>query len=84
MLKKVVFPLIMDDHVLYFICYLGLSSIYFYAFFNIEKGKIYAFLLSLFVGVLLDSLQTITFLNILSIFRIIANIFGPALAILIN
>ncbi len=83
--KKWYFLLIRGDLVLHFICYLGLSSIYFYAFFNIEKGKIYAFLLSLFVGVLLESLQIIPFFKRFFDFQdLIANIFGSTLGISIN
>ena len=55
------FIFIRGNLLLHFVCYFGLSSIYFYTFLNTEKGKLYAFLLSIFVGIILEILQIIPF-----------------------
>ena len=73
--KNWYFLIIRGDLLLHFICYFGLSSIYFYAFLNIQNGKLYALLLSIIVGILLEILQIIPFFRRFFDFKdLIANI----------
>ena len=73
--KNWYFLIIRGDLLLHFICYFGLSSIYFYAFLNIQNGRLYALLLSIIVGILLEILQIIPFFRRFFDFQdLIANI----------
>ena len=73
------------DLFLHFVCYFGLSSIYFYAFLNIENGKLYAFLLSIFVGAILEILQIIPFFKRFFDFQdLIANFIGAMGGVVLN
>ena len=83
--KNWYFLIIRGDLLLHFICYFGLSSIYFYAFLKIEKGKLYAFSLSILLGALLEILQIIPFFKRFFDFQdLIANIIGAVVGVFLN
>ena len=83
--KNWYFLIIRGDLLLHFICYFGLSSIYFYAFLKIEKGKLYAFSLSILLGALLEILQIIPFFKRFFDFQdLIANIIGAMVGVFLN
>ena len=79
------FLIIRGDLLLHFICYFGLSSIYFYAFLNIQNGRLYAILLSIFISILIEILQIIPFFRRFFDFQnLIANIIGAIGGIFYN
>ena len=83
--KNWYFLIIRGDLLLHFICYFGLSSIYFYAFLNIQNGRLYALLLSIIVGILLEILQIILFFRRFFDFQdLIANIIGAIGGVFLN
>ena len=83
--KNWYFLIIRGDLLLHFICYFGLSSIYFYAFLNIQKSRLYALLLSIIVGILLEILHIITFFRRFFDFQdLIVNIIGAIGGVFFN
>ena len=83
--KNWYFLIIRGDLLLHFTCYFGLSSVYFYAFLNIQNGRLFAILLSIFVGTSLEILQIIPFFRRFFDFQdLIANIIGAIGGILLN
>ena len=83
--KNWYFIIVRGDLFLHFVCYFGLSSIHFYAFLKIEKGKLYAFLLSIFVGATLEILQIIPFFKRFFDFQdLIANFIGAMGGVISN
>ena len=83
--KNWYFLIIRGDLLLHFICYFGLSSIYFYAFLNIQNGRLHSPLLSVFVGLLLEILQIIPFFRRFFDFQdLIANFIGAIGGIFLN
>ena len=83
--KNWYFLIIRGDFLLHFICYFGLSSIYFYALLNDKNGRLYAHLLSIFVGILLEILQIMPFFKRFFDFQdLISNIIGAIGGVIFN
>ena len=73
-----------QDIVLHFVCYFSLTAIYFAAFFTHRQVLKKAFLISLFVGFILECFQLITYFErTFDYADLIANLMGASLGILI-
>ena len=76
------FFIIRGDLLLHFICYFGLTILYYLALFSYYKVIKKAFVLSLLVGFILEVLQLIpTFQRFFDIQDLIANFFGSTVGI---
>ena len=76
------FFIIRGDLLLHFICYFGLTILYYLALFSYNKVIKKAFVLSLLVGFILEVLQLIpTFQRFFDIQDLIANFFGSTVGI---
>ena len=76
------FFIIRGDLLLHFICYFGLTIFYYLALFSYNKVFKKAFVLSLFVGFILEVLQLIPkFQRFFDVQDLIANFFGATVGI---